>query len=111
MLNLEIALLNAGVKKVQDVFLSTTCLNTLQALDKEYAKQTDIIELILKTIPPIKILRDKKMRNVLLESLKKDSAINLAKNLYDLIHRRVWPHMIPHRPLLSNPPEVLSSRD
>lgn len=32
-------------------------------------------------------------------------------NLYDLIHRRVWLHMIPHHPLLSNPPEVLSSRD
>ena len=50
-------------------------------MDKEYAKQTDMIELILKTIPPIKILRDKRMRNMLLESLDKDSAMDLGKDL------------------------------
>lgn len=79
--SLRIALLNAGWKKVQDVFLSATCIDTLRTLDPEYAKQTDMIELILKTITPIKILRDRKMRNTLLESLHTDSAIILAKDL------------------------------
>ena len=81
MVSLKIALLNAGWKKVQDVFLSATCIDTLQTLDPEYAKQTDMIELILKTIHPIKILRDKKMRNTLLESLSRDSAVDLARDL------------------------------
>ena len=81
MLSLKIALLNAGWKKVQDVFLSATCINTLRTLDPEYAKQTDMIELILKTIHPAKILRDRKMRNTLLESLNRNHATVLAKDL------------------------------
>lgn len=79
-MNLQVALLNVGVKKLQDMFFGTACLDALQELNPEYTKQTGMIELILKTIPPIKILRDKRMRNTLLVSLSRGSAADLAKS-------------------------------
>lgn len=81
MLQLHTSLLNVGMKKLQEVFLGSTCIDTLQAFDPEYAKQTDMVDLVLKTIPPTEMLRDKQKRNVLIKSLDRKSAVHLAKDL------------------------------
>ena len=80
-LEIERALLNMGTDKIQNVFLSRACLETLKALDADTVKPDRLRDLVMKKTSRAEMLRDKKMRNALIMGLGRTSAARLAEAL------------------------------
>lgn len=80
-MELERALRNMGTDKLQNVFLSSACMSVLKALDPASVSPEKILELVLVKVSRTEMLRDRKMRNAVIMSLRQDSAERLAKIL------------------------------
>ena len=80
-MKLQRVFLNMGIDKIQDIFLSRACLETLKTLDPASVEPSSLKNLVLENMLHAKMLRDKKMRNTIVMSLKRDSAEILAKSL------------------------------
>ena len=72
---------NMGADKIQNVFLSRSCLDTLKTLDSQTVVPSRLIDLVLEKTSHAEMLRNKKMRNAIIMSLNRDSILKLGQML------------------------------
>jgi len=75
-LKIEDLLYNVNQSTIEAIFLSTIVLKTLQQYDEDLLKPSKIRELVSTKISHAEMLRDKKMRNVLTQSIQQKSDVN-----------------------------------
>ena len=76
-------LMNMGEKQIKNAFLSETVLETLKLYDENLllpSKTQKIIEKISKA----KMIRDKKMRNVLIQSIREEKDIDVLAKIFNV---------------------------
>ena len=69
---------------IETIFLSTTVLETLQQYDENLLKPSKIRELVSEKIPHAEMLRNKHMRDALIQSIQQESDIIRLVNMLNI---------------------------
>ncbi|ABK77273.1 superfamily II helicase [Cenarchaeum symbiosum A] len=77
---LERAITNMGIVKIQDVFLGKNCIDILHALGQETQLHA-LASLVLDRMSHAEMLRSKDMRSAIVMSMRQDDITRLAKRL------------------------------
>ncbi len=86
MINVKIEdlLLNVSTDRIEDTFLSAEVLETLKQYDENLLKPSKVRDLVSTKISHVEMLRNKKMRNVLIQSVQNENDVNALANVLEI---------------------------
>ncbi len=80
-MKIESTLVNMGEHRLQEVFLSKACIETLKTLDPVSIEPERLRQIVLERVSQSAMLRDKAMRSALIMALTRKRIVGLAREL------------------------------